>query len=212
MSSARSVSHSGHRGRRLRGEARSRRPEGLRAARRPADGRVVDRGLRGGGRRRDRRRRPARARARGPRRGAASASSPAARPAPQSVANALEAVETDLVAVHDAARPLITPALVDGVVAALAADPGAAGAIAAAPVTDTIKRPAPPERSGPAPSRARRTWVVAGTSTGDRCCGRRRRRRYSGPRPRAALGRRRREPRRRHRRGDAGRGGRGAAC
>ncbi len=58
----------------------------------------------------------------------------------QSVANALEAVGTELVAIHDAARPLVTPALIEGVVAALIADPEAAGAIAAAPVTDTIKR------------------------------------------------------------------------
>jgi 2-C-methyl-D-erythritol 4-phosphate cytidylyltransferase len=56
------------------------------------------------------------------------------------VANALEAVATDVVAIHDAARPLLTPEIVTGVVGALAADPGAAGAIAAAPVTDTVKR------------------------------------------------------------------------
>jgi 2-C-methyl-D-erythritol 4-phosphate cytidylyltransferase len=58
----------------------------------------------------------------------------------QSVANALAAVRTELVAIHDAARPLVTPELVEGVVATLAADPEADGAIAAAPVTDTIKR------------------------------------------------------------------------
>ena len=58
----------------------------------------------------------------------------------QSVSNALEAVETELVAIHDAARPLVTAELIEGVVATLAADPEAAGAIAAAPVTDTIKR------------------------------------------------------------------------
>jgi 2-C-methyl-D-erythritol 4-phosphate cytidylyltransferase len=58
----------------------------------------------------------------------------------QSVANALEAVETECVAIHDAARPLLTPELVEALVADLDADPGAAGAIAAAPVTDTIKR------------------------------------------------------------------------
>ncbi|HSK49984.1 MAG TPA: 2-C-methyl-D-erythritol 4-phosphate cytidylyltransferase, partial [Solirubrobacterales bacterium] len=45
--------------------------------------------------------------------------------------------------VHDAARPLLTPALLEGIVATLEADPGAAGAIAAAPVTDTIKRVGP---------------------------------------------------------------------
>ena len=59
-----------------------------------------------------------------------------------SVSNALKAVKTDLVAIHDAARPLLTPELVTGVVATLTADPDAAGAIAAAPVTDTVKRAA----------------------------------------------------------------------
>jgi 2-C-methyl-D-erythritol 4-phosphate cytidylyltransferase len=58
----------------------------------------------------------------------------------RSVANALEAVGTELVAIHDAARPLVTPELVEGVVATLVADPEADGAIAATPVTDTIKR------------------------------------------------------------------------
>jgi 2-C-methyl-D-erythritol 4-phosphate cytidylyltransferase len=58
----------------------------------------------------------------------------------QSVANALEAVGTDLVAIHDAARPLLTPELVEELVARLGADPDAAGVIAAVPVTDTIKQ------------------------------------------------------------------------
>jgi 2-C-methyl-D-erythritol 4-phosphate cytidylyltransferase len=58
----------------------------------------------------------------------------------QSVANALEAVETGYVAIHDAARPLLTPELVEALVADLEADDEAAGVIAAAPVTDTIKR------------------------------------------------------------------------
>jgi 2-C-methyl-D-erythritol 4-phosphate cytidylyltransferase len=58
----------------------------------------------------------------------------------QSVANALAAVGTELVAIHDAARPLVTPELVEGVVATLVADPEADGAIAAVPVADTIKR------------------------------------------------------------------------
>ena len=60
----------------------------------------------------------------------------------QSVSNALAAVGTELVAIHDAARPLLTPQLVDDVVATLAADPEADGAIAATPVVDTIKRAA----------------------------------------------------------------------
>lgn len=58
----------------------------------------------------------------------------------QSVANALETVGTECVAVHDAARPLLTPEMVEALVADLAANPQAAGVIAAAPVTDTIKR------------------------------------------------------------------------
>jgi 2-C-methyl-D-erythritol 4-phosphate cytidylyltransferase len=58
----------------------------------------------------------------------------------ESVANALQAVDSELVAIHDAARPLVTPELVEGVVAALVGDPEADGAIAAVPVTDTIKR------------------------------------------------------------------------
>jgi 2-C-methyl-D-erythritol 4-phosphate cytidylyltransferase len=63
----------------------------------------------------------------------------------QSVANALAAVGTEVVAIHDAARPLVTPDLIDDVVATLIADEGATGAIAAAPVTDTIKRAAEQE-------------------------------------------------------------------
>jgi len=62
----------------------------------------------------------------------------------RSVRNALEAVGTELVAVHDAARPLVTPELIEDVVATLLAAPDADGAIAAIPVTDTIKRTVPP--------------------------------------------------------------------
>jgi 2-C-methyl-D-erythritol 4-phosphate cytidylyltransferase len=58
----------------------------------------------------------------------------------ESVANALAAVTTEYVAIHDAARPLLTPELLDDLVAALAAAPDADGAIAAAPVTDTVKK------------------------------------------------------------------------
>jgi 2-C-methyl-D-erythritol 4-phosphate cytidylyltransferase len=58
----------------------------------------------------------------------------------ESVANALQAVDTELVAIHDAARPLVTSELIEDVVATLVADDDAAGAIAAVPVTDTIKR------------------------------------------------------------------------
>jgi 2-C-methyl-D-erythritol 4-phosphate cytidylyltransferase len=65
----------------------------------------------------------------------------------QSVSNALAAVETELVAIHDAARPLLTPDLVEDVLATLLADPEADGAIAATPLTDTVKklRPVPSE-------------------------------------------------------------------
>ncbi len=58
----------------------------------------------------------------------------------ESVANALGAVETKLVVIHDAARPLITPELIEGTLDTLLADDDAAGAIAATPVTDTIKQ------------------------------------------------------------------------
>ncbi len=58
----------------------------------------------------------------------------------ESVANALQAVGTEYVAIHDAARPLVTPELIEDVIATLVADPDAAGAIAATPVTDTIKQ------------------------------------------------------------------------
>jgi 2-C-methyl-D-erythritol 4-phosphate cytidylyltransferase len=58
-----------------------------------------------------------------------------------SVRRALAAAgEGEVVLVHDAARPLLTPALAGAVIAALREHPSAAAAIAAAPVTDTIKR------------------------------------------------------------------------
>jgi 2-C-methyl-D-erythritol 4-phosphate cytidylyltransferase len=57
-----------------------------------------------------------------------------------SVANALSVVETEFVAIHDAARPLLTAELLEELVAELAADPEADGIIAAAPVTDTVKK------------------------------------------------------------------------
>jgi 2-C-methyl-D-erythritol 4-phosphate cytidylyltransferase len=60
----------------------------------------------------------------------------------RSVANALEKVGTDVVAIHDAARPLVTPALIESVIATLEGDPDAAGVIAAAPIADTVKQTA----------------------------------------------------------------------
>lgn len=67
----------------------------------------------------------------------------------ESVSNALTAVGTELVAIHDAARPLVTPELIEDVVATLVADPDADGAIAAARVTDTIKRATRPPLATP---------------------------------------------------------------
>jgi 2-C-methyl-D-erythritol 4-phosphate cytidylyltransferase len=57
-----------------------------------------------------------------------------------SVAAALEQVDSELVAVHDAARPLARPSLFDGAVAELSRDPECDAVIAAAPVADTLKR------------------------------------------------------------------------
>lgn len=70
----------------------------------------------------------------------------------ESVWRALELVQTDLVAVHDAARPLVTPELIDELVEKLASRPDAAGVIAAAPLTDTVKRAREPRPAkGPVP-------------------------------------------------------------
>ena len=57
----------------------------------------------------------------------------------ESVAKALALCAEEFVVVHDAARPLVTPGLIDAMVEELAAEEGAAGVIAATPVTDTIK-------------------------------------------------------------------------
>ena len=58
----------------------------------------------------------------------------------ESVARGLEHAESEIVCVHDAARPLATPDLFDRVVSELQDDPDCAGVIAAAPVADTLKR------------------------------------------------------------------------
>src|SRR4051794_15824794 len=58
----------------------------------------------------------------------------------ESVSNALELCGGEIVVVHDAARPLVTPELVDVMVEELAAAENAAAVIAATPVTDTIKQ------------------------------------------------------------------------
>jgi len=57
----------------------------------------------------------------------------------QSVLAALRAAPGDPVIVHDAARPLLTPALVQAALDELAAHDDCDAVIAAAPVTDTIK-------------------------------------------------------------------------
>jgi 2-C-methyl-D-erythritol 4-phosphate cytidylyltransferase len=58
----------------------------------------------------------------------------------ESVANAIERCSGDIVVVHDAARPLVTPELIDAVVGELAASQDTAGVIAATPVSDTVKQ------------------------------------------------------------------------
>jgi 2-C-methyl-D-erythritol 4-phosphate cytidylyltransferase len=78
----------------------------------------------------------------------------------QSVVNALAAVEAELVAIHDAARPLLTSELLEGVVATLEADPDAVGAIAATPVTDTVKRTAIETKDAFWPNRGRNASLV----------------------------------------------------
>lgn len=64
----------------------------------------------------------------------------------ESVRAALTAVETEVVIVHDAARPLARAATFDRLTELIDSDPALAGAIAAAPVADTLKR----ERRRPA--------------------------------------------------------------
>jgi 2-C-methyl-D-erythritol 4-phosphate cytidylyltransferase len=46
----------------------------------------------------------------------------------------------EFVAVHDAARPLVTAELIGSLIARLESEPEAAGVIAAAPVSDTVKQ------------------------------------------------------------------------
>ena len=77
----------------------------------------------------------------------------------KSVANALVEVDAELVAIHDAARPLIATALIDEIVQRLAAAPDAAGVIAAARVTDTIKEASASRRVRQTPDRSR-LWAA----------------------------------------------------
>jgi 2-C-methyl-D-erythritol 4-phosphate cytidylyltransferase len=81
------------------------------------------------------------------RRALAAASGPAADARPAADAGPARARGTggrqdtsDLVLVHDGARPLVTAAIAEAVIAALAGDRRADAAIAATPVTDTVKR------------------------------------------------------------------------
>ncbi|HEX2129774.1 MAG TPA: 2-C-methyl-D-erythritol 4-phosphate cytidylyltransferase, partial [Solirubrobacterales bacterium] len=57
-----------------------------------------------------------------------------------SVGAGLAEVRTDIVAVHDAARPLLTVELIESLLRLLGDRPDAAGAIAARPIADTVKR------------------------------------------------------------------------
>ncbi len=61
-----------------------------------------------------------------------------------SVANGLAAIKADssaeMIVVHDAARPLVSPALIDAAVIGLDGDAELHALIAAAPMTDTVKR------------------------------------------------------------------------
>ncbi len=77
----------------------------------------------------------------------------------RSVSLALEQVETEAMVVHDAARPLVSAALVDEVLRRLDHDPDAAAVIAAAPVTDTIKEASVSRRVLRTPERSR-LWAA----------------------------------------------------
>jgi 2-C-methyl-D-erythritol 4-phosphate cytidylyltransferase len=58
----------------------------------------------------------------------------------ESVANALGVTSAEIVVVHDAARPLVTPELIDAVVEELVAASEVSAVIAASQLTDTIKQ------------------------------------------------------------------------
>ena len=58
----------------------------------------------------------------------------------ESVARAIERVDAEVVAVHDAARPLATAGLFDAIVTELEEDEECDALVAAAPVADTLKR------------------------------------------------------------------------
>jgi 2-C-methyl-D-erythritol 4-phosphate cytidylyltransferase len=58
----------------------------------------------------------------------------------ESVAAAIALVDSDVTVVQDAARPLVTPELIDAVVADLNTEADAEGIVVATPVSDTIKQ------------------------------------------------------------------------
>ncbi|HET7444930.1 MAG TPA: 2-C-methyl-D-erythritol 4-phosphate cytidylyltransferase, partial [Solirubrobacterales bacterium] len=58
----------------------------------------------------------------------------------ESVSHALAVVETELVAIHDAARPLVTPQLIEGLIGRLEEAPEADAVIPAESITNTVKR------------------------------------------------------------------------
>jgi 2-C-methyl-D-erythritol 4-phosphate cytidylyltransferase len=66
----------------------------------------------------------------------------------ESVQAALAVTDAELVAIHDAARPMLTAALVDALLAQLVGHPDADGVIAAAPILDTVKRARAPRTEG----------------------------------------------------------------
>ncbi len=68
----------------------------------------------------------------------------------ESVSRAMIGVGTDLVLVHDAARPLAPPGLFDAIVARLSDEDRADAVVAATPIADTVKRSRKPhDGSGP---------------------------------------------------------------
>lgn len=67
--------------------------------------------------------------------------------------------ELPLVAIHDGARPLITPDAIDGAVASLEADPSLAGVVCAQPAIDTLKEVASDGTVVGTPDRSR-FWCV----------------------------------------------------
>jgi 2-C-methyl-D-erythritol 4-phosphate cytidylyltransferase len=78
-----------------------------------------------------------------------------------SVKRALAAcAQGDPVLVHDAARPLVTAELAAGVLAALARERGADAAVAAAPVSDTVKQVQPGSYVVSATLDRRELWAV----------------------------------------------------